>query len=103
MNKDDWAEWTVEVPAAGRYEVDILQGCGNGSGGAEVEFTVGGTAFTVKVVETGHFQHFIRRSLGTVTLPAGKHTVTVKPKTKPGPAVMDLREVRLVPLPAETK
>ena len=98
VNKDDWAEWNVDVPVAGTYEVDILQGCGNGSGGAEVEFAVGDQKFTVKVIETGHFQHFIRRSLGEVTLPIGKVNVTVKPLTKSGAAVMDLREVRLVPV-----
>jgi arylsulfatase A len=98
VNKDDWAEWNVDVPTPGTYEVDILQGCGNGSGGAEVQFAVGDQKFTVKVIETGHFQHFIRRSLGEVTLPIGKVNVTVKPLAKPGAAVMDLREVRLVPL-----
>jgi arylsulfatase A len=95
VNKDDWAEWTFEVPKAGRYELDILQG--SGSGGAEVDFAVADKTFTIKVIETGHFQHFIRRSLGTLNLPVGKTTLTVKPKTKPGVAVMDLREVRLVP------
>jgi arylsulfatase A len=99
VNKDDWAEWSCEVPAAGKYEVDILQGCGKGSGGAEVEFAVGPQKFTITVVETGHFQHFIRRSLGMVDLPAGKVSVSVKARTKPGAAVMDLREVRLIPAP----
>ena len=95
---EDWAEWTFEVPSAGKYEVDFLQGCGDRSGGAEVEFAVGTQKFTVKVIETGHFQHFIRRSLGEVQLPVGKATLSVKPRTKPGAAVMDLREVRLVPM-----
>jgi hypothetical protein len=27
----------------------------------------------------------------------GRYTLVVKPRTKPGPAVMDLRQVRLVP------
>lgn len=98
VKKEDWAEWTFDVAAAGTFELDVLQGCGKGSAGAEVEFSVGGKTFTLTVQETGHFQHFIRRSLGTVELPAGKATLTVKPKTKPGAAVMDLREVRLVPL-----
>ena len=97
VKKEDWAEWNFDVAAAGRFEVEALQGCGKGSGGAEVEFAVGSQTFTMTVQETGHFQHFIRRSLGTVELPAGKATLTVKPKTKPGAAVMDLREVRLVP------
>ena len=97
VNPADWAEWTFETTAPGTYTLDILQGCGKGSGGAEVEFAIGEQKFTTKIVETGHFQHMIRRDLGTVKLPAGKHTLTVKPKTKPGGAVMDLREVRLVP------
>ncbi len=95
VNKDDWAEWTFDVTSAGRYELDVLQG--SGSGGAEVDFSVGEKTFTMKVIETGHFQHFIRRSLGTLELPAGKATLTVKPKSKPGVAVMDLREIRLIP------
>ena len=97
VNPADWAEWNFETSAEGTYTLDILQGCGKGSGGAEVEFAIGEQKFLTKIVETGHFQHMIRRDLGTVKLPAGKHTLTVKPKTKPGGAVMDLREVRLVP------
>jgi arylsulfatase A-like enzyme len=98
VKAEDWAEWNFEVPAAGRYELDVLQGCGKGSGGAQVEFEVGGKTFPMTVQETGHFQHFIRRSLGVVDLPAGKATLAVKPKSKPGGAVMDLREARLVPV-----
>jgi arylsulfatase A-like enzyme len=97
VNREDWAEWSFDVPAGGRYELDFLQGCGKGSGGAEVEFKVGAQTFTTKIIETGHFQHFIRRNLGAVELPAGKGNLSVKPLTKPGAAVMDLREVRLVP------
>ena len=38
------------------------------------------------------------KTVGTVTLAkAGRHTLTVTPLTKPGPAVMDLREVVLRP------
>jgi len=32
----DWAEWELEVPGAGAFDVVLLQGCGTGSGGAEV-------------------------------------------------------------------
>ncbi len=97
VKQEDWAEWNVDVPAAGKYTLEALQGCGKGSGGAEVEWSIGGKTFTMTVQETGHFQHFIRRPLGVVELPAGKTTLAVKPKTKPGAAVMDLREARLVP------
>jgi hypothetical protein len=97
VNPADWAEWTFEVEKPGTYTLDILQGCGKGSGGAAVEFAIEEQKFKTNIVETGHFQHMIRRDLGTVQLSAGKHTLTVKPQSKPGGAVMDLREVRLVP------
>jgi arylsulfatase A-like enzyme len=96
VQKDDWAEWTFEVPNPGKFEVEILQACGKGSGGAEIEIAVKGQALTLKVEETGHFQRFIPRTAGSFTFEAaGQHTLSVRAKTKPGTAVMDLRRVVL--------
>ncbi len=95
---DDWAHWDFEVTAPGRYRLEVLQGCGKGSGGAEVVFAVGEQTSKLTVEDTGHFQNFVRRQLGDFELTAGAHQLTVKPQTKPGVAVMDLREVRFVPL-----
>jgi len=94
---EDWASWDFEVPKAGRYEVEVLQGCGN-AGGAEVNVEIGGQTLRFTVVGTGHFQNFIQRTIGTVELPAGKQTLAVKPQSKPGNAVMDLRRVVLRPV-----
>ena len=94
----DWAQWQFQVPAAGRYEVEIQQGCGNGSGGAEVHLVVADQTLPFTVVETGHFQLMILRTIGTVDLPAGPAVLEVRPQTKPGPAVMDLRRVVLRPI-----
>ena len=102
-NAGDWASWDVEVKHAGTYSVHVLQGCGQGSGGAEVEVTIDDAQpikFTVQ--DTGHFQNFVPRAIGTMKLEPGKHTLAVKPKSKPGVAVMDLRRVTLVRAPAET-
>jgi arylsulfatase A len=96
VQKDDWAEWTFDVPNAGKFEVEVLQACGKGSGGGEVEFAVKGQALTMKVEETGHFQRFVPRMIGTMTFDGpGRMTLTVRAKTKPGVAVMDLRRVVL--------
>ncbi|HUY31737.1 MAG TPA: sulfatase-like hydrolase/transferase [Pirellulales bacterium] len=97
-NAADWAEWEFDVATAGVYEVEIQQGCGTGSGGAEVALEIGGQTLTFTVWETGHFQHMIQRTIGQVELLAGKHTLAVKPRTKPGVAVMDLRRVVLRPV-----
>jgi arylsulfatase A len=93
----DWADWEFEVKAAGKYEVEITQGCGKGSGGAEVAVEIAGQTLKFTVQDTGHFQNFIQRTIGTVDLPAGRQTLAVKPRTKPGAAVMDLRRIVLRP------
>jgi hypothetical protein len=94
--QDDHATWEFDAPHAGTFVVELLQGCGKGSGGAEVVVSIAGQTLTMKVEETGHFQRFIPRALGTVTLDKpGKYTLTVKASSKPGPAVMDLRRVLL--------
>lgn len=99
VNPADFAEWSFEVPNAATYTVEILQGCGKGSGGSEVELAFAGGAVTFKVEETGHFQRFIPRAVGTVKLEKGPQTVKLSAKSKPGPAVMDLRRVTLRAVP----
>jgi len=97
-NASDWADWEFDVKTAGKYEVEITQGCGKGSGGAEIAVEIEGAMVKFTVQDTGHFQNFIQRTIGEVNLPAGKHTLAVKPQTKPGGAVMDLRRVVLRPV-----
>jgi hypothetical protein len=76
--------------------MEITYGCGNGSGGSEVEFAVGAQKLMFKVEQTGGFQAFVKRDIGEMTFDKpGRYTLTVKPKTKPGPAVMDLPQVVL--------
>ena len=76
----------------------MLVGCGNGSGGSEVEVAVGEQKLTFTVEETGGFQNFVTKVIGEMNVEkAGRHSLTVKPLKKPGVAVMDLRQVRLVP------
>jgi arylsulfatase A len=93
---EDWVEWEFDAPGPGTFEVEILQGCGKGSGGAKIEIAVAGQMLATVVEETGHFQRFVPRVVGTVKIEAaGKLTLSVKAVSKPGPAVMDLRRVTL--------
>lgn len=95
---EDWAAWTFQAPGAGTYEVEILQGCGTGSGGSEVAVEVAGQSLKFIVQDTGHFQNFVPRRLGRIQLSAGTHTLALKPQRKPGGAVMDMRQVQLWPV-----
>ncbi len=95
VNADDTATWTFQAPKAGTYRVTVLQGCGKGNGGSLVALDTkqGSCEFTVE--ETGHFQRFVPREVGKLTLVAGENTLTVRPVKKAKSAVMDLRRVIL--------
>ncbi len=92
---EDWVSWDFEVAKAGKYEVEIQQGCSGG--GSEVAVEIAGQTLKFTVEGTGHFQNMILRTIGEVELPAGPQTLAVKPQSKKGGAVMDLRRVVLRP------
>jgi arylsulfatase A-like enzyme len=96
---EDWADWEFEVVAAGKYEVEVQQGCGS-TGGSEVLVEVCDQELKFTVQATGHFQHMIQRTIGTVELPLGTCTLAIKPQTKEGVAIMDIRRVVLRPVAA---
>ena len=100
VNANDWASFEFTLKSPGEYDVGLLIGCGTGSGGSEVEVKFGEQTLRFTVEETGGFQAFKPVVIGRVNLAAaGRQTIEVRPRSKPGPAVMDLRQIRLVPIP----
>jgi arylsulfatase A-like enzyme len=98
VRQDDWASWDFTITRPGMFTLEVLQGCGKGQGGSEVEFAVGDQKSRMTVEDTGAFQNFKSRPVGTLTLDKpGRYTLTVRPRSKPGVAVMDLRSVTLRP------
>lgn len=96
---DDWADWEFDVRTPGEYKVEALIGCGNGSGGSQVVFQAADQKLHRTVPETGGFQKFVPQDLGRLSFArAGRYRLEVRATSKPGPAVMDLREVKLVPV-----
>jgi arylsulfatase A len=97
---EDFVTWDFVVDTPATYEVEILQGCGKGSGGSEIEFFIGNQFIDATVQDTGGFQNFVARKIGHFKFEKpGLYTLTVKPKSKPGIAVMDLRHVTLTAKP----
>jgi hypothetical protein len=98
VNANDWASFEFTVKTPGKFTLEILQGCGKGQGGSEVEISVGEQVLKFTVEDTGHFQNFKPRDLGTVTIDkAGRYTLNVKPKKKAAAAIMDIRQITLLP------
>lgn len=99
VNPQDWAEWDLTATEPGEYEVELLQGCGNGSGGSRIACEIAGQTLAHTVVETGGFQQFQAIGIGRIKIAEpGRLTFSVKALSKPGPAVMDLRQVVLRPV-----
>jgi arylsulfatase A-like enzyme len=97
--KEDHASWEFVLARPGTFTVGVLQGCGSGQGGSEVAVAVAGQTVTFTVMDTGGFQNFKARSIGTVKLDKpGRFTLTVRPRSKAKSAVMDLRQVTLTPV-----
>lgn len=93
----DFATFEITVEKGGPHTLRVVQGCGKGSGGAKVAFDVAGATLEYTVEDTGGFQNWATREVGVVNLKPGRATITVKPLTKPGVAVMDLQEMTLTP------
>jgi lysophospholipase L1-like esterase len=98
VNPADFVEWSFQVAHAGDYELHLLQGCGTGQGGSDIAIDVASQSLPYTVVETGHFQNFRWHPVGVVNgLSVGPQTLKIRCVHKAKAAVMDVRQVRLVP------
>ena len=110
VGKNDFASWSLNVETAGKFNVAILQGCGKGQGGSDARISVSSVesektnaVVDFQVLETGHFQNFQWRTIGVVDLGAGLQTLKIEPTKFANKALMDVRAVHLVRLPAAKK
>jgi arylsulfatase A-like enzyme len=94
----DHASWELTVVKPGTFTVEVLQGCGKGQGGSVVEVETAGQVVRFTVEDTGGFQNFKARAIGTVKFDKPRrYTLTVRPRSKAKAAVMDLRQLVLRP------
>lgn len=99
----DAASWAFTVHRPGAFDIEVLQGCGTGSGGSEMAVAVdpdgpgGGRRLSFTVEDTGGFQQFRPRIIGRVELDAGAHALRVQPVRIAKGAACDIRQVRLLP------
>jgi hypothetical protein len=96
----DWVEWRFRVSKPGTYAVQLLQGCGKGQGGSTVKIAAAGTTLDYTVEDTGGFQAFVEKPAGTIKVEkAGDFSLEIRAVKKAKGAVMDVRQIRLVPAP----
>jgi|APGre2960657468_1045069.scaffolds.fasta_scaffold00532_13 hypothetical protein len=95
-NEKDWVSWDFELKKPGKFIVFVMHGSG---GGSEIEIAVDEQKLNWITKNTGGFHTFTFLEVGTLTLTKpGPLSLTLKPTKKVGGAIMDLRQVILIPV-----
>jgi putative membrane-bound dehydrogenase-like protein len=98
-SEDDQAVWSVEVPKAGVYDVSFHWACEGGTAGNRFILQAGLEQLTGQVARTGSWDVYRQAKVGTITLAAGKQRVSMRSAGKISGAMIDLKEIKLVPHP----
>jgi len=96
--------WDLSVSAShvGKYQAHLLYSCAPGSEGSTFSLLFDGkdSGLTGTVAKTAGWNDYQTMTVnGTLTLSGGTHMVGIRPLTKPGIAVMNLRSLTLTPAP----
>jgi len=94
----DWVHWVLRIDHAGKFDVEITYACPNMSAGSEYVVEVAGQQLSGKVQGTGSWTQFQTEKLGTLDLPAERHTLNVKAKNLVGEGVMNLQSIVFRPV-----
>ena len=97
---DDTVSWTINVPRAGRYAVSWTWACEASAAGNTLVIEAAGKSLRHKVPATSSWDDYQTGDLGELELPAGEIRLTIKPASRPLPALADVKEVKLRPLPS---
>lgn len=94
---DDLATWTIHVPKAGLYEISWTYACEPTAAGSRVVIDAAGQTLSRRVESTGSWDDYQLQSIGQIELPAGDVRLTVKPASRPLPALADVKSLLLAP------
>lgn len=94
------AEWTLNVPSKGMYQVDVTFACNKGTEGSRVVIAAGDGSLDWVVPSTGSWQAYRTVSIGRLALPAGKTVLKMSAAAKPSEGVANVREITLKPVQA---
>jgi hypothetical protein len=101
-NSADFLRWWVNPPAAGRYRVELTYACDAPGGGVYLLGAGEPTASSIigPTDPTGGWRAYRTILPGTLTLPAGRTPITLRPAEplRDGKALMNLRSIKLIPV-----
>lgn len=94
---DDFVTWTIDVPESRAYRLEITYACDPQAAGHRLVVASRGANVSAKVEATASWDDYQTIDFGKLELSAGVQTLTCKPASRPLPALMDLKQVRLIP------
>jgi alpha-L-fucosidase len=94
----DWASWIFRVSSPGSFLLEITYACPDVSAGSGYTVEVAAQQLAGTVSGTGSWTKFQSQKLGSVKLPEGRLTLTVKAKNLVGEGVMNLQSIVLRPV-----
>jgi putative membrane-bound dehydrogenase-like protein len=94
----DYVLWRIHLDAAGEFDVYVDYACAPGSAGRPFALEGGEPTLRSKTTSTGAWSTYQWTKSGTIMLPAGSASLSIRPDTEIlRGALMDLRTVFLVP------
>jgi alpha-L-fucosidase len=94
---EDTVEWTATIEKPGTFEVEMDYACDPNSGG-QLNISAGSGKLAIKVAPTQSWGDFKVLGIGRITIDkAGPVTLAIKPASKKGEGVINLRRVVLKP------
>jgi putative heme-binding domain-containing protein len=98
---DDHAVWTVEAAKPGRYAVWLDWACHPETAGKRFQLQAGVNQMTSRVDSTGDWDTYRQGKVGEIVLAAGQQRVTFRSAGRIFHPLIDLKSVKLVPMPKE--
>ena len=99
QSESDVAVWTVEIPGPTGLSYDLMWDWARpgGVGPGVLVVQVEAESMEVSLPATGSWETYQQRRVGYLNLEPGRHRLRVRARPPVSSAVLDLRELRLVP------
>lgn len=92
------ASWHLKSKTAGTFTLAASFSAPAASAGSIIEFVCGDQVLPFEIKSTGDWKKFVTATVGTLKLPAGPSTVSVRIKTRNGLAPCNLGKITLTPM-----
>jgi putative heme-binding domain-containing protein len=96
-SESDQAVWSVDLPKAGKYSVELDYACETAAAGNAYVLEAGPARLSGRIEGTGSWASYRQVKLGSLDLRAGPQHLAFHSQGKIQGALLDLRSLRLVP------